>query len=421
MRLSRRALLNAIMGAAAAGTLAGTARAARWTNFNRRPTPPTRTTVFGEKGAPPMLSEESPSMMDAAIARYDLIVRAGGWPQLPRLRRILVAGSKRGVVRILRRRLVLEGYLPPETPMSKRYDRQVAAAVMRFQRNHGLRQTGHVDFATWRALNVPAEERLNTMLANLPRLEWAVKGIRDRFILVNIPAAQLESIEHGRVYSRHNIIAGKPERPSPSLISRVSEINFNPYWTAPESIVIRDIIPEAMKSGNPKRFLQKMSIRIFDGYNGPEVDPATLPWPNIDTKRFIFRQDPGPENAMATVKINFPNPYAVYMHDTPTRQLFTASQRYFSSGCVRVEQVHVLTEWILRYTPGWSREQIGRVVKSGERVDVKPENPPGVLWAYLTSWVSPDGDVHFREDIYRLDGTGFIHGQPKPVRLAERQ
>jgi murein L,D-transpeptidase YcbB/YkuD len=122
---------------------------------------------------------------------------------------------------------------------------------------------------------------------------------------------------------------------------------------------------------------------------------------------------------MATVKINFPNPYAVYMHDTPTRQLFSASQRYFSSGCVRVEQVHVLTEWILRYTPGWSREQIERVVKSGERVDVKPENPPGVLWAYLTSWVTPDGDVHFREDIYRLDGTGFVHGQPKPVRLAE--
>lgn len=421
MQLSRRALMGALLGAATAGLLPARTEAAKITNFNRRRLPPTRTTVFGEKGAPPMLSPESPSLMDAAIARYDLVVRAGGWPQISFRRRILVAGSRKKVVRTLRKRLMLEGYLPPETPVNDYYDREVAHAIMRFQRNHGLPVTGHVDRATLRELNVPADKRLATMMANLPRLEWATKGIRDRFILVNIPAGQLEAIENGKVYSRHNIIAGMPERPSPALISRVSQLNFNPYWTAPRSIVERDIIPEAVKSGNPKRFLQRMRIRIFDGFKGPEVDPAALPWPNIDTKRYVFRQDPGPDNAMATVKINFPNRYAVYLHDTPTKQLFTEGQRYFSSGCVRVEQVHVLTEWILRDTPGWSRERIEAVVKSGERLDVHVENPPGVLWAYLTSWVTPEGEVNFREDIYRLDGTGFVHGQPKPVRLAGKQ
>ena len=413
--------MGALLGAASAGLLPGVAGAGKITNFNRRRyLPPTRTTVFGEKGAPPMLSPESASLMDAAIARYDLIVRAGGWPTIHFRRRILVAGSRRKVVRILRKRLILEGYLPPETPINKYYDSDVAHAIMRFQRNHGLRVTGHVDRATLRELNVPAEKRLATMMANLPRLEWAQKGIRERYILVNIPATQLESVDNGRVYSRHNIIAGKPDRPSPSLISRVSEINFNPYWTAPRSIVERDIIPEAMKSGDPKRFLQRMRIRVFKGFNGPEVDPATLPWPNIDTRRYIFRQDPGPGNAMATVKINFPNRYAVYMHDTPTKQLFTQGQRYFSSGCVRVEKVHILTEWILRGTPGWDRRHIDAVVQSGERLDVKPMFPPGVIWAYLTSWVTPEGEVNFREDIYQLDGTGFVHGQPKPVRLAGR-
>ena len=413
--------MSALLGAASAGLLPAVAEAGKITNFNRRRyLPPTRTTVFGEKGAPPMLSPESASLMDAAIARYDLIVRAGGWPTIHYRRRILVAGSRKKVVRTLRKRLILEGYLPPETPINNYYDSEVAHAIMRFQRNHGLRVTGHVDQATLRELNVPAAQRLATMMANLPRLEWAQQGIRERFIFVNIPATQLESVENGKVYSRHNIIAGKPERPSPSLISRVSEINFNPYWTAPESIVIRDIIPEAMKSGDPKRFLQRMRIRIFDGFNGPEVDPATLPWPNIDTKRYVFRQDPGPGNAMATVKINFPNRYAVYMHDTPTKQLFTQGQRYFSSGCVRVEKVHILTEWILRGTPGWDRRQIEAVVQSGERVDVKPMFPPGVIWAYLTSWVTPEGEVNFRQDIYQLDGTGFIHGQPKPVRIAGR-
>ena len=420
MQPSRRALLGALLGAAAGGLLPAPARAAKLTNFNRRQLPPTRTRVFGEAGAPPMLSPQSPRLMEEAIARYDLIVRAGGWPQLPPIKRIVVAGSKSKKIRILRRRLVMEGYLPPERAKGKRYDKHVAAAVMRFQRNHGLRVTGHLDFATHAELNVPAAKRLDTLLANLPRAEWAVQGIHERFILVNIPATQLESIELGKVYSRHNVIVGKPDRPSPSLISHVSEINFNPYWTAPESIVIRDIIPEAMKSGNPARFLRKMRIRVYDGFNGPEVDPARLPWPDIDTRRFIFRQDPGGDNAMATVKINFPNPYAVYMHDTPTKQLFTSAQRYFSSGCVRVERVHVLTEWILRDTPGWGRAQIERVVKSGERVDVKPVNPPGVLWAYLTAWVTPDGNVHFRKDIYRLDGTGFISGQPQPVIVAGR-
>jgi len=413
--MSRRSLLM-LLAAAAAMPAAGVAQAGKVTNFNRRNYgPPTRTTVFGEAGAPPMLSGDSPRLLEEAIVRYDLIDRAGGWPQLPPMRRILVAGSRRAVVRTLRERLFLEGYLPPEARKGRHYDKQVALAVMQFQRNHGLRPTGHVDKATWRKLNVPAAARLFTLQANLPRAEWAVGGIAERFIFVNIPATQLESVELGRVYSRHNVIVGKPDRPSPSLISRVSELNFNPYWTAPRSIVIKDIIPQALKEG-PVKFLRRMRIRIYDGFNGPEVDPRTLDWHNLDVDRYVFRQDPGQGNAMATVKINFPNPYAVYMHDTPTKQLFSASQRYFSSGCVRVEKVHVLTEWILRFTPGWGRARIEQVVRSGERIDVEVENPPNVIWAYFTAWVTPDGQVHFRDDIYHLDGTGFVHGQPKPVR-----
>ena len=396
--------------------LARPALAGKVTNFNRRNLgAPTQTTVFGEAGAPPMLSPDSPYLLEQAIARYDMIVRAGGWPALPRIRRIVVAGSRSRKVKILRERLFLEGYLAPEHRKGRRYDKYVAGAVMQFQRNHGLRVTGHLDMPTWREMNVPAHARLATLQANLPRVEWAATGIGPRFLFVNIPATQLETVENGKVYSRHNVIVGKPDRPSPSLISKVSEINFNPYWTAPESIVIKDIIPQARKEG-PLKFLKRMRIRIFDGFNGPEVDPRTLDWNNINTKRYIFRQEPYEGNAMATVKINFPNPYAVYMHDTPTKQLFTESQRYFSSGCVRIEKVHTVTEWILRDTIGWDRTQIERVVRSGERIDVKPiTNAPKVIWAYLTAWVTPEGYAHFREDIYRLDGTGFVKGQPRPV------
>ncbi len=421
MHLSRRDMLGLLAAGIATTATAGAAQAGRKiTNFNGGgiSTPPTRTEVYGEAGAPPMLSSDSVALMEEAIARYDMVVRAGGWPRLPRMRRTLVAGSRRKVVRTLRRRLALEGYLPPDTPLNSRYDKDVARAVMQFQRNHGLRVTGHVDAATLHELNIPAEQRLDTLLANLPRVEWAQQGIHPRFVFVNLPATQLEAVNNGLVYSRHNVIVGMPERPSPAVRSKIHELNFNPYWTAPESIARRDIVPEAWKSGNPKKFLQQQRIRIHDGFNGPEVDPDTLPWPNIDTKRYVFRQDPGDGNAMATVKINFPNRYAVYMHDTPTKQLFTSAQRYFSSGCVRVEKVHILTEWILRGTPGWDRARIEQVVRSKERLDVKVEDRPAVIWAYLTGWVTPDGNVHFRKDIYRLDGTGFVSGQPKPVRLA---
>ncbi len=422
MTLSRRDMLGLIAVGLAAGALpAVPAQARKISNFNRRMlAPPTKTEVFGDASTvSPMLGEATPQLMEEAIAHYDMIARAGGWPQLPHLRRTLVAGSRGRLVRALRERLIREGYLPPQARGSKRFDKQVVQAVMRFQRNHGLRVMGHVDNATIDALNVPAETRLETLLANQPRVEWAVRGIAPRYILVNIPAIQIDAVQNGVVYSRHNCIVGMPDRPSPALISKVSELNFNPYWTAPRSIVRRDIIPQAMKSGNPKRFLQQQRIRIHDGFNGPEVDPDTLPWPDIDIRRYVFRQDPGDGNAMATVKINFPNRYAVYMHDTPTKQLFTSSQRYFSSGCVRVEQVHVLTEWILRGTPGWDRRRIEQVVRSKERIDVHVDNKPAVIWAYLTAWPMADGFVRFREDIYRLDGTGFVFGQPQPVgRLA---
>ena len=117
---------------------------------------------------------------------------------------------------------------------------------------------------------------------------------------------------------------------------------------------------------------------------------------------------------MASVKINFPNKYAVYLHDTPTKQLFEQSVRYFSSGCVRVDKVHILTNWILQGQDGWDTDKIKSVVKSGERMDVAVKKPPQLRIVYLTAWVTEDNRAHFRDDIYSLDGTGFITGQPEP-------
>jgi murein L,D-transpeptidase YcbB/YkuD len=364
-----------------------------------------------EREAAPMLTVDSPYNMLRAISRYELIAARGGWPKVEVSKALTKGGEGEGVI-VLKRRLAMEGYLLDEGEFDEVYDGVTQRAVMRFQRNHGLQPTGKVGRQTVEALNISPRARLAALRANLPRVEEYSRDLADRYIIVNIPAAQLEAVSGGSVYSRHNIIAGKPDRPSPVVIATVSDLNFNPYWNAPASIVERDIIPALLKDPD---HLAKMNIRIFDGVGGPEIDPATVDWARTPGDRYHFRQEPGEDNAMATLKINFPSPFGVYMHDTPTKQLFQSGERYFSSGCVRVEQVHTLVNWILRGQDGWDIDRIGEVAESLERLDVEVKDGPQVRWVYLTAWVTEDGSVNFRPDIYELDSSGFVVGQPLPV------
>jgi murein L,D-transpeptidase YcbB/YkuD len=359
----------------------------------------------------PMLFPGSDLALMRAIARYELIVARGGWPKIDSIRK-LVPGARHPTVATLKMRLAAEGYLEMPDVGDETLDRMTQQAVLRFQRNHGLAPTGQIDKSVVRAMNVPAEQRLATLRANLPRVVEYSRDLGSRYIVVNIPAGQLEAISYGTVYSRHNIIAGKPERPSPVVSAQIADLNFNPYWNAPASIVEKDIIPALLKDPD---HLEKMNIRVFDGVGGPEIDPQTVDWSVTRGDRYHFRQEPGGENAMATVKINFPSPFGVYMHDTPAKKLFTVGDRYFSSGCVRVEQVHMLVDWILRGQDGWDMDRISAVAETSERLDVKVTDGPQLRWVYLTAWATEDGRVHFRPDVYELDASGFVVGQPLPL------
>jgi murein L,D-transpeptidase YcbB/YkuD len=207
------------------------------------------------------------------------------------------------------------------------------------------------------------------------------------------------------------VIAGKLDRPSPTVKGTVSEINFNPYWNVPASIVEKDLIPKLIKD---PLTMDDMHIRIFDGFNGPEIDPTLVDWTTAPPDRYFFRQEPGGSNAMASVKINFANPFNVYLHDTPTRELFGQNARYLSSGCIRVDKVHLLVDWILNGQDGFDLDLIEEIAASEQRADVKVVNPPDVRFLYLTAWATDDGRIHFRPDVYGLDGQGFIWGQPEP-------
>jgi peptidoglycan hydrolase-like protein with peptidoglycan-binding domain len=373
----------------------------------------TETEVVIEKNVAPMLSVTGAEELRQAANRYRAIIAEGGFPKVPKAN--LKKGAKGKNVIVLNRRLFVEGYVRAEATegeFASIYTSATEDGVRRFQQNMGLSATGRFDAVTADLMNIPAQRRLAAIEANIPRLETYAQNLGERYIIVNIPAQQIETVNGGRVFSKHNAIVGRPERPSPVVMAALSDVNFNPYWNAPVSIVEKDLIPK-MQGGND--ILREMNIRVFKGFGGPEVDPDTINWRTAIPDDYHFRQEPGEHNAMATAKINFPSPFGVYMHDTPEKQLFNSNNRFFSSGCVRVQNMPLMVNWVLNGQDGIGEAEIATLGETLERKDVKLIEPPQVRYAYLTAWPTTGGTVAFRNDIYELDGTGFVTGQPMPV------
>ncbi len=354
----------------------------------------------------PTLAPEALGRMQMAIQRYRSIEATGGWPLIvPTSRTALQLGSRDGLVETLRQRLAISGDLTQQGGRSDVYDSYVAAAVKRFQLRHGLPDTGALDQATIDAMNVPAGVRVRQLEMNLARISEKSGELASRYVLVNIPAAEIEAVEDGRVRSRHTAVVGKVDRPSPILTSKIHEINFNPYWTVPVSIIRRDLIPKMQKDPS---YLASQKIKIYRwGDTEREYDYREIDWNTDEATQYMFRQEPGELNSLGTVKLNFHNQHQVYMHDTPQKSLFGDGARFHSSGCVRVQNVRELITWLLRGN-GWDRGQVDAVIRSGQRQDVNVEQPTQVMFAYITAWVNADGVVHFRDDIYGRDGMGEL-------------
>ena len=358
-------------------------------------------TITMPKASLPTLSPTSAQTTEQAIARYEGIVSRGGWTAVPPVERLRL-GNRNPSVRALRQRLIVSGDLDTNAGVTDVFDSYVEAGVRRFQARHGLSVDGVVREQTFNALNVPAEVRLNQLRINIVRLRSMGGHLGPRFVVCNIPAAQIEAIEGDTVVSRHIGVVGKPDRPSPDIQSRVVEVNFNPYWTVPVSIVRKDLIPKMQAEPD---YLTTNHIRIYDP-RGNELQPQQINWYSEEAVNYRFKQDPGDFNSMGSIRINFPSAHGVYMHDTPSKNLFGEDFRFHSSGCVRVQNVRELVNWLLAETPGWSRPEIDQVIKSGERKDARLVRPVPLYWVYVTAWATPDGVVQFRDDIYHRDGVG---------------
>ncbi len=350
----------------------------------------------------PVLSAETVAATEAAIQKYQDLAAKGGWSPVPAVGELQI-GSKGRAVEALRARLVATADLDPIAGQGETYDSFVEAGVKRFQARNGLNRSGVVDKDTLQALNVSAAERLQQLETNLVRLRSYSGDLGPRFVIVNLPAASVETVEGGVVYSHHRAGVGRIDRQSPIMQTRATEINFNPFWHVPPSLIKKDLIPKMKADPN---YLADEKIHVLDS-SGQEVSPSSINWNTDQATHYTYRQDTGADlNSLGFVRINIPNPYGVYMHDTPEKGVFGDDFRFVSSGCVRVQDVRDYVAWLLKDNPGWSRDQIDEAIRSGQRVDVKLTTPVPVYWVYITAWATPDGLVQFRPDIYQRDGAG---------------
>ncbi len=365
----------------------------------------------------PTMSPQIIGALQSAIAEYSGIVSRGGWPTVPSDKSLRI-GMSDPAVAVLRQRLAIAGDLPSAADNnSTAFDSYVDAAVKRFQARHGIQPDGVVGDSTFAALNVSAQVRLTQLATNLTRLKVLMaRKMPPRFVMVNIPAASVEVVENGVVVQRHTAVVGKVTRPSPIVNSHITEINFHPYWTVPASIIRKDLIPLMQKDPT---YLTTWKIRVYDP-KGNEISPDQIDWQTDQaTKGYSFRQDPGDENSLGIVKINFPSPDGVYMHDTPHKGLFNDDYRFDSSGCVRIQNIRELITWILKNTPGQTPDVVDYELRNPERLDVKVADPIPLHWTYITAWSTTDGIVNFRNDIYDLDGLDQLTAQADAAPQSE--
>ncbi|MFO1371929.1 MAG: L,D-transpeptidase family protein [Candidatus Competibacteraceae bacterium] len=337
------------------------------------------------------------------LRKYQQVAKEGGWS-------VVSAGPNLGLgsqgqrVQSLRARLQASGDLN-EGGAGKNaaatFDKPVADAVRRFQRRHGLPETGVVNSATLAVLNVPVAERIRQIELNLERWRWLPDGFGSRYIMVNIPSFKMNVVENDKRVMEANVVVGRQERQTPTFTANMAYLVLSPKWYVPRSIAVKDKLPQLKR--NPYA-LARQNIRVYS-HSGQEINPGSVNWRAVSANSFNYqlRQDSGPRNALGGIKFMFPNPYNVYLHDTPSRELFSRNQRTYSSGCIRISNPVELAQYLLKHDPHWTRDAIKTASASGkQRVVTLPQQVP-VYLLYWTVWVDEEGLAQFRGDIYNRD------------------
>lgn len=346
------------------------------------------------------VSSDAIAALGEAIERYRGIAAAGGWPRLPD-RVTLRAGDSSEAVATLRRRLQITGDLRRGSSGSYDFDSELEDAVKRYQSRNGLEPTGIVYGITQRSLNVPAETRLKQLQLNLTRMQQLLPALQrsPKYLVMNSASAEVQGIEGGQVTFVSRTIAGKRATPTPDVSASIQALNILPYWHVPGTIAKAALIPAVRKDPS---YLYRERIRVFSTFGGNEIDPASVNWFGPEAQRYVFRQDPGPQNALGVLRFDMPNKHIVYMHDTPMKNLFGYYERAYSAGCVRVQNYLAMADWLLVGQDGWTSGRIEQQVATGQAKTIKLAKSVPVHFVYLTAWVD-NGVVEIRNDLYNRD------------------
>jgi L,D-transpeptidase YcbB len=335
-----------------------------------------------------------------ALRAHRQIESGGGWPLVPD-GPTLKPGVTDPRVIALRRRLAVTGDLMDEPLDSELYDAALEAAVRSFQERHLLTADGAIGRATLRELNVPVGARIRQIRVNLERGRHILHEIGDEpMVAVDIAGFEVRWIEGRRVRWSSRVVVGQPMRQTPTFRAEIEYLVLNPTWTVPPGILQKDVLPGMRRD---PRYLEKKGLEVFDR-NGRRIDAGSIDWSRYTARSFPYflRQAPGDDNALGRLKIMFPNPHLVYLHDTPARSLFEQDDRTFSSGCIRVEKVFELAERLLAGT-AWTREAMDAAIAAGETRTVRLPKPVPVLLIYWTVDEDAQGRIVFKRDPYDRD------------------
>jgi murein L,D-transpeptidase YcbB/YkuD len=343
--------------------------------------------------------------LQKALLEYLEIEKKGGWAHLP-IKGLLKVGKNYEVIPALRERLRVTGdYNSCGTNETTLYDKCLQDAVIHFQKRHGLVAKGVIGKNTTKALNVPVELRIKQIRLNLDRMKWLYERNTKRQIMINIPAFTLFFEEDGELLQQMKVITGKRKNPTPIFSNTVKTIVLNPHWNVPKSIIQNEMIPKLLKNPNA---MAEEGIEIRDGWakDAAMIDAGAIDWSQYrysKTMPFRFAQVPGYKNALGKIKFLFPNEFAVYMHDTPNKNLFNRNQRAFSHGCIRLHKPRELLKTFSTFNTNVDFDKSQKRLKGSKKSYLSLESQVPVDVMYLTAFMDYEGVLHFRNDIYGYD------------------
>jgi murein L,D-transpeptidase YcbB/YkuD len=331
-----------------------------------------------------------------ALAQLRAVRDRGGWPKVA-VDYSLKPGMDEPAVAQLRARMVAAGFLDPRLGRGTKYDGAVTAAVKKYQTEQYLGADGVAGATTLAALNVPVEARIDQVRVNMERARWLLYKLQGTFVIVDIAGYKVAMYRDGQPIWRSRVQVGKAARNTPVFQAQITYITFNPTWTVPPTILKEDVLPKVR--ANPG-YLANNRIRVLDR-EGNVLDPSSVDWSN--PRGLTLRQDAGPDSSLGQVVIRFPNDYAIYLHDTPHRELFAKTVRATSSGCIRVENPLQLVELLFNDPVKWNSAGIQNQLANGKTQNISLPVKVPVLLAYWTVDLESDGRVAFKPDVYGYD------------------